>query len=128
MIQTLEFPDIEAVLSTHLTTSLGVPAGTRAAAVPKFVRVIRTGGPPATRVTDSPQVTVEAYDRLESGAIALLERARRDLLNLPGSLLQGWLVKSVDILGGPANLPDPSTTSHRYTLTAVIQIRGKQPT
>lgn len=127
MIQTLEFPDIEDVLGSHLSSSLDVPAGTKAASVAKFLRVLRTGGPPATRVTDSPQVTIEAWDRLESGAIALLEDARRILSDLPGTELDGWPVKSVEIIGGPTNLPDPVSSSARYTLTAVVQVRGKQP-
>lgn len=127
MIQSLEFPDIEDLLSTHLEGVLGVPAGTRASSAASFVRVLRTGGPAPTRVTDSPQVTVEAYHPRESGAIALLGRARRALADLPGSEVDGWAVKSVDEIGGPANLPDPTSESHRYTYTAVVQIRGKQP-
>ena len=127
-MQTLTFPDIEDLLSTHLEAALSTPVGTRAASVAPFLRVLRTGGPPATRVTDSPQVTVEAYHRLESGAIDLLERARVSLANLPGVELDGFRVKSVEVIGGPSNLPDPSTESHRYTFTAVVQIRGKQPT
>lgn len=128
MVQTLAFPDVEELLSVHLGAVLGVPAGTRLAAVSSFVRVLRTGGPAPTRITDSPQVTIEAYHSRESGAIALLGRARRALADLPGTDLGGWAVKSVTELGGPANLPDPTTESHRYTFTAVVQIRGKQPT
>lgn len=127
MVQTLAFPDIEDLLATYLTAVLGVPVGTRAATVPEFVRVIRTGGPAPTRVTDSPQITIEAYGKYESDATALLGRARRALADLPGGELNGWSVKSYDEFGGPANLPDPSSKSHRYTLTAVIQVRGKQP-
>lgn len=127
MVQTLAFPDIEDLLTTHLQTVLAVEVGTRVASVSTFVRVLRTGGPAPTRITDSPQVTIEAYHPLESGAIALLGRARRALADLPGTVISGWAVKSVDELGGPANLPDPNSTSHRYTLTAVVQIRGKQP-
>jgi len=97
------------------------------AAAGPFLRVLRTGGPAHTRITDSPQVTVEAYHSRESGAIQLLGRARRWLADLPGTELSGWAVKSVDELGGPANLPDPNTTLFRYTFTAVVQIRGKQP-
>lgn len=128
MVQTLVFPDIEDLLSTHLGTVLGVPVGTRLASVSTFVRVLRTGGPAPTRITDSPQVTIEAYHSRESGAIALLGEARRALADLPGTELDGWAVKSVTELGGPANLPDPTSESHRYTYTAVVQIRGKQPT
>lgn len=128
MVQTLEFPDIEDLLSTHFETVLGVAAGTQAASASTFVRVLRTGGPAPTRVTDSPQVTIEAYHARESGAIALLGEARRTLADLPGTELGGWAVKSVIELGGPANLPDPTSESHRYTYTAVVQIRGKQPT
>lgn len=127
-MQSLEFPDIEDLLCTHLGGVLGVPVGTRAASVVPFVRVLRTGGPAPTRVTDSPQVTVEAYHSRESEAVALLGRARRALADLPGTELDGWAVKSVTELGGPANLPDPNTTNHRYTYSAVVQIRGKQPT
>lgn len=127
MAQTLAFPDIEDLLTAYLGALLGVPAGTRSSTEPKYLRVLRTGGPAPTRVTDSPQVTVEAYDTLESKALALLGRARQALADLPGTELQGWAVKSVAELGGPANLPDPNSTSHRYTLTAVVQIRGKQP-
>lgn len=128
MAKTLAFPDIEDLLSTGLTDALEVPAGTSSAGVPTFIRVLRTGGPAPTRVTDSPQVTIEAYHPLESGAIALLGLARHWLMELPGNELDGWRVKSVDELGGPANLPDPTHESHRYTFTAVVQIRGKQPT
>lgn len=127
MIQTLTFPDIEDLLCTFLTGALGVPVGTRASSASSFVRVLRTGGPPATRVSDSPQVTVEAYHSRESGAVQLLERARRAITDLPGLELSGFRVKSVDIIGGPVNLPDPSTSLFRYTFTAVVQIRGKQP-
>lgn len=128
MVQTLTFPDIEDLLSTHLTGALGVPAGTRASATAPFLRVLRTGGPPATRVSDSPQVTVEAYHSRESGAVQLLERARRALSDLPGTALDGFRVQSVYLIGGPSNLPDPSAPDlSRYTFTAVVQIRGKQP-
>lgn len=127
MIQTLTFPDIEDLISTHLESVLSVPAGTKPATTAPFLRVLRTGGPPATRVSDSPQVTVEAYHRLESGAVQLLERARQAISDLPGSELDGFRIKSVEVIGGPANLPDPSSTSHRYTFTAVVQVRGKQP-
>jgi hypothetical protein len=127
MAKTLTFPDIEDVLTIHLGAVLDVPAGTKSSSAAKYLRVLRTGGPPATRVTDSPQVTIEAYDAFESGAINLLELARHALCELPGTGLDGWRVKSVDIVGGPSNLPDPSSESHRYTLTAVVQIRGKQP-
>jgi hypothetical protein len=127
MMQTLTFPDIEDLLATYLTGVLGVPAGTKAASAASFVRVLRTGGPAPTRVTDSPQVTIEAYHPRESGAIALLEDARMELVNLPGVELDGFRIKSVDIIGGPANLPDPSSELARYTFTAVVQVRGKQP-
>lgn len=127
MVQTLAFPDIEDLLSIHLTAALGVPVGTRASSAASFVRVLRTGGPAPTRVTDSPQVTVEAYHARESGALALLGRARRALADLPGTELDGWAVKSFAEVGGPVNLPDPSSELSRYTLTAVVQIRGKQP-
>jgi len=127
MAKTLEFPDIEDLLATDMATVLDVPVGTRLASVSTFIRVLRTGGPAPTRVTDSPQVTIEAYHPRESGAIALLGLARHYLMELPGTELDGWRVKSVDELGGPANLPDPTHDSHRYTFTAVVQIRGKQP-
>lgn len=127
MAKTLAFPDIEDLLSTHLAADVGVPAGTRAASTAPFLRVLRTGGPPASRVSDSPQVTVEAYHKLESGALALLELARRSLMELPGNALDGFRFKSAELIGGPVNLPDPSTSNFRYTFTAVVQVRGKQP-
>lgn len=127
MVQTLAFPDIEDLLATYLTGVLDVPVGTRPASTSSFVRILRTGGPAPTRITDSPQVTIEAYHSRESGAIELLGRARRALADLPGTELDGWAVKSFTEFGGPANLPDPNSASHRYTLTAVVQVRGKQP-
>jgi hypothetical protein len=125
--QSFEFPDIEELLTAYLGAALGVPAGTRSSTADTYLRILRTGGPAPTRVTDSPQVTVEAYDPLESGALRLLGSARRELADLPGTELAGWSVKSVTEMGGPANLPDPNSTSKRYTMTAVVQIRGKQP-
>ena len=54
MAKTLEFPDIEDLLATDMATVLDVPVGTRLASVSTFIRVLRTGGPAPTRVTDSP--------------------------------------------------------------------------
>lgn len=126
LVQSLEFPDIEDILCTRLGAMFNVPAGTRMSSEPTFLRVLRTGGS-RTRVTDSPQVTIEAYHPRESGAIDLLEQARRELADLPGTDVDGWAIKSVTEIGGPSNLPDPTSDSHRYTFTAVVQVRGKQP-
>lgn len=126
-MKSFTFPDIEDLLTVHFAADLSIPAGTKPASVAPFLRVLRTGGPPTTRVSDSPQVTVEAYHSRESGASSLLERARLSLMELPGTALDGFRIKSVDIIGGPVNLPDPSTSNYRYTFTAVVQVRGKQP-
>jgi hypothetical protein len=84
----------------------------------EFVRLFRTGGPAETRVTEAALITVEAWADLESRAVTLLNLARAVLRDLDGQLF------GVSEYGGPANLPDPTTSQVRYTASFVVRARA----
>jgi hypothetical protein len=123
-------PDAEQLLIDYLSPILAVPVGTKAPGNSnEFVKVIRTGGPRATPVSDRPQITVEAYSTRGSTAWALVEKARMALFALAGTVLGDTSIKDVAEFGGPANLPDPIFPSlTRYTFTLAVHLRGRQET
>lgn len=120
-------PDAEQLLIDYLAPVLAVPVGTKAAAGNEFVRLIRTGGPRPTLVTDRPQITFEAYSSRGSTAWALAEKARIAVFALAGTRLGTVSIKEVEEVGGPANLPDPVFPAlTRYSFTLAIHLRGRQ--
>jgi hypothetical protein len=122
----MNFYDVEQLLIDYLAPVLGVPVGTKAAAAPEFVRLVRTGGPRGTPVTDRPQVTFEAYASRGSAAAELADKTRAAVFALAGTLLGSVSIKEVGETGGPANLPDPVFPSlTRYTFTLAVHLRGR---
>jgi hypothetical protein len=123
-------PDAEQLLIDYLTPILAVPVGTKAPGnTNAFVKIIRTGGPIPTPITDRPQITVEAYAPRVSQAWELTEKARMALFALAGTVLGTTSVKDISEIGGPANLPDPVFPAlTRYTFTLAVHLRGRQET
>ena len=117
----IEFPDAEAVVRQYLLPLMpGVKIATR---VPNprpgsWLRVMRTGGARESRFVDRPQITLEGWGPDETTASKLLDTART-WINAAGGQLFG-----VEEVGGPANLPDPTTAQIRYTMTVWVRIRG----
>jgi hypothetical protein len=117
----IEFPDAEAAVRLYL---LPLMTGTKIATrVPNprpasWLRVMRTGGARESRFVDRPQITLEGWGPDEDTASKLLNRART-WLNAAGGQIFG-----VEEVGGPANLPDPTTAQIRYTMTVWVRIRG----
>lgn len=122
------FPDSEQLLIDHLSPILAVPVGTKAPGnTNEFVKVIRSGGPRATPISDRPQITVEAYSTRGSKAWELADKARTALFALAGTVLGSTSVKDVVEIGGPSNLADPVFPSlTRYTFTLAVHLRGRQ--
>lgn len=123
----IRFPDAEAAVRAYLLPGIRgrYPGLILATRVPdprpaKWLRIMRTGGPRESMFVDRPQITLEAWAGNEGDAANLLEDARA-LLNAANGQLFG-----VEELGGPANLPDPTTAQIRYTMTLWIRIRGTQ--
>lgn len=123
--QIIEFPDIEAmvigVLEADLETSRpGVHASGRVPTPrPKsFVRVMRTGGPKETLISENAMIVVEAWAQSEIDASSILGRCRAVLNSQDGALF------GVTEVGGPINLPDPITYQVRYTQLFGVRTRG----
>jgi hypothetical protein len=128
----LVFPDAAAVACACLAAGLpaqgfdGVPCGTR---VPDprpaaFVRVLRTGGPPDTEVTDLAQLTIEAWSDDEGNAQDIAQVCRALLRAAVGSKVNGATVCGYEEMNGPQNLPDPTSAMSRYTFTVRYRLRG----
>lgn len=126
------FPDAEGAVIAELAQRLEA-AGDTARVVgttpdprpPRFVRVIRTGGPASSFLMDRAQVTVEAWDddEVAAGKLAQLCRAWIWAAARAGDL-QGIAFHYLEEFGGPARLPDPQTGQYRYTWTCSIELRG----
>lgn len=121
-------PDAEKLLIDYLAPILAVPVGVKAAGSgTEFVKVIRTGGPVATPVSDRPQITIEAYAARGTRAWELADLARMAVFTLAGTVLGGTSVKEVTEIGGPVNLPDPVFPAlTRYSFTLAVHVRGRQ--
>lgn len=125
------FPDAAAVACSWLAENLpvqgfSVPVGTR---VPDprpaaFVRVLRTGGPQDTPVTDWAQLTVEAWANDEAEAADLAAMCRALLMSTPGHVVAGTPVCGYQEFTGPQNMPDPTSAQPRYSFTIRLRLRG----
>jgi hypothetical protein len=83
------------------------------------VVLVRTGGPRRDFVTDQPQITVDSRARLESRAVQLANACRALLNDLPGQVLAGHPVYSVQEFSGPTNQPtdqDPVRYSQSFSI------------
>ncbi|WP_130178098.1 hypothetical protein [Cryobacterium sp. SO1] len=92
----------------------------------RFIVVHRTGGVLASRVSDNPILVVECYDATPEQAYQLAAEVREHLAQLPRRLTTDPRVYKVVETAGPASLPDPRSTSHRYTQTIAVHTRGRR--
>lgn len=131
-MQRILFPDAVAAVIGALNDQLddlgfsGVPVRSR---IPnprpsRFVRVYRTGGPLANIVTDSAQITVEAWAASDVDAHDLAQAARAIVNSLEATVTGGVTVYGVNEFSGPGYLPDPESEQPRYTWSASVNVRG----
>lgn len=119
------FPDVEALVVTALNAAFATRmSGVRwSTKVPnprpdEFGRVLRTGGPAETLVTENAQITLEGWALTEARASAILNLGRAIAFEFNGTLF------GVTEIGGPINLPDPDSSQYRYTATLGVRARG----
>jgi len=127
------FPDAAELACSWLSSNLpehgftSVPVGTR---VPtprpstSFVRVLRTGGPRDTVVTDAAQLTIEAWAPDEGSACDLSQMCRALLQYAVGEVVNGSTICGYEEFTGPQNLPDPTSAMPRYSFTIRWRVRG----
>jgi hypothetical protein len=119
-------PDVIANLVALLAAELGVPVSSRRSPTatkdsdPSVV-VRRTGGPSKGVASDNPTVTIEAWAPTTTESFQLLQSARLVVIEAAEQGRAG--LRRYDELAGPADLPDPSTTNPRHTLTASVVTR-----
>jgi hypothetical protein len=119
--QPIIFPDAEKTVREYLLQRM--PGKKMATRVPnprpnEWLRILRTGGARENRFVDRPQITLEGWAQNEDDAARLLNDARAWLNAADGQIF------GVEEVGGPANLPDPTTAQIRYTMTLWVRIRG----
>lgn len=91
----------------------------------EFVIVRRIGGARINLVTDSAQVSIEAYAPTAGRAHSLIQTARTLITAMRGRTIDGQLIHRVVEYGGPALLPDPDSDHARYVITADVEYRGR---
>jgi hypothetical protein len=122
----IDGPDVIANLVALLTSELGVPVSSRRSPTatkdsdPSVV-VRRTGGPSKGVASDNPTVTIEAWAPTTTESFQLLQSARMVVIEAAEQGRAG--LRRYDEFAGPADLPDPSTTNPRHTLTASVVTR-----
>jgi hypothetical protein len=119
-------PDVIANLVALLASELGVPVSSRRSPTatkdsdPSVV-VRRTGGPSKGVASDNPTVTIEAWAPTTTESFQLLQSARLVVIEAAEQGRAG--LRRYEEFAGPADLPDPSTTNPRHTLTASVVTR-----
>ena len=122
----IDGPDVIANLVALLASELGVPVSSRRSPTatkdsdPSVV-VRRTGGPSKGVASDNPTVTIEAWAPTTTESFQLLQSARMVVIEAAEQGRAG--LRRYDEFAGPADLPDPSTTNPRHTLTASVVTR-----
>ncbi len=122
----IDGPDVIANLVALLAAELGVPVSSRRSPTatkdsdPSVV-VRRTGGPSKGVASDNPTVTIEAWAPTTTESFQLLQSARMVVIEAAEQGRAG--LRRYDEFAGPADLPDPSTTNPRHTLTASVVTR-----
>lgn len=126
-----QFPDVIAVTATYLRAELiarsrPVPVVSRVPSVrpAEFVRLRRLGGPRRDIVTDLAQVAVECWSGSPVTADSLAQLCRGLLWEMGPGTHSGAVIFRVRELGGPADLPDPTSNQDRSTFSVQIALRG----
>ena len=121
------FPNTVAVVLARLKTALpglvfvhDIPT-TRP---PTFTRVYRTGGPRTNIVVDGAQLTFESWAATADLASGNAELVRAQLNAFPEVPVSPNPIYKVEEMSGPAELPDPVSSSRRFTWTVLVHIRG----
>lgn len=126
------FPDIAEVgidiiragfTANDVTAAVGNVLPSSAAGA--FVLVRRQGGPRRDLVTDTGQLRVEATAATRAEAHDVAQIARALLHAAAGTVVDGTTVYRVDELGGPQELPDPTSNRPRYLFTVLVTVRGR---
>lgn len=120
------FPDVEATLIGALDVDAPVSVEVPNPRPERFVRIFRTGGTVPNPIMDRAQVTVECWASTTVQAAALAAQVRARLHALQGTASDGVWIARVAEMGGPQNLPDPTTDQPRYTFTVQADLRGQQ--
>lgn len=126
-MSTVTFPNAAAVVISRLRTalpSLTIVHDVPTTRPPVFVRIFRTGGPRANLVVDGAQLTVESWAPDSDVASSNAQAVRAQLNHLPEQTGVTPAIYRVDEFSGPAELPDPVSSSRRFTWTCVVHVRG----
>lgn len=126
MSQALDFADTTGAWVEYLDPRLDVPVRGEKANAESFVRVVRTGGITATKITDNAQMTFECYASHDDEALRLALDTRAHVLAAAGTRLTAdAFCKSIGEVSGPAELPDPDSELSRYSFTVNTAIRAR---
>lgn len=126
-MEAIKFPDVEALLVTHLRAVLSTQnVGTK---VPKdrpstFLKVTRVGGTKVRINAESAMVTFQAWGVTKEEAHDLAALARAYVHAMAGTTVSGtWIYRVVEV-GGPAFVPDLDTATPRYQFTVSLDVKG----
>lgn len=91
----------------------------------RFLRLLRTGGDRPNLVTFQAQITYECWDDSETAAEEFATVVQAVLLSMHGLTVGGAFVHRVQEVGGPQDLPDPTSEQPRFTGSVLLDLRGR---
>ena len=91
---------------------------------PTFTRIFRTGGPRTNLVVDGAQISVESWAATADLSATNAELVRAQLNALPEQLGVTPAIYKIEEMSGPQELPDPVSSSRRFTWTVLVHVRG----
>lgn len=93
----------------------------------KFVKVTRIGGPVTGLVVDNAMVNLEAWATTDKQSLDLAAAASAIVNAMAGSVVGTTTVYRVTEFSGPANSPDPASSTPRHTWTVEVACRAGTP-
>jgi hypothetical protein len=131
MLQVVPPADPEAVavafLRAQLTargqSSTGVSTRVPNPRPASLVRVLLAGNR-RTRPLDSHLLVFDCWAATAPAASDLARLVAGLIEAMPGETVAGSYVYEAELVGGPVNLPDPDSSSPRYSVTARLMLRG----
>lgn len=123
----MPFPDVTALLVTHLTPIIAPTPLFVDVPDPRpdeFAQVRRIGGLANPPVRDNPHVDAITWAPTAQQAMSTLLTIRGELWALPGTATLGLAVYRLSEILGPKQLTDPETGSPMAIATFELQVRA----
>ena len=131
MTETPFFANAINLINAFVEAELGIVTVTKipTSRPKRFIRTLRTGGYRRDAITDVARITFECWGESSTTAERDAQLVRDLFYRSSGRVLSNsisrYKIHRVEEIAGPADNPDPDSTSSRYTITLEVHLRGR---